>query len=166
MRERGNHLGLPLIRNSKTLDPQDPTSPTVYQLETAMGAAIGVFEGAKAMRVPRQRFAPVKTTNELLAVRSDAYVLTKEFRIVSNPERDLGPLFIKLDSDHYKLVSDFDTRFPSGSPSLVECSSLDIEGDIVFGANVVARGEVRLRNESGKQVQIADGTVLEGEKVY
>ena len=166
MGERGNHLGLPMIRNSKTLDPRDPTSPPVYQLETAMGAAIGVFEGARAMRVPRQRFAPVKTTNELLAVRSDAYVLTEEFRVVSNPERDLGPLSIKLDSDHYRLVSDFDIRFPSGSPSLVECSSLDIEGDIVFGGNVVIRGEVRLRNESGKRIQIADGTVLEGENEY
>ena len=92
--------------------------------------------------------------------------MTEDFRIVSNPERDLGPLLIRLDSDHYKLVSDFDIRFPSGAPSLVDCTSLDIVGDFAFGGNVVARGEVRLRNESAKQVQIADGTVLEGEKVY
>jgi hypothetical protein len=31
--------------------------------------------GAGALRVPRRCFAPVKTTNDLLVVRSDAYVL-------------------------------------------------------------------------------------------
>ena len=30
----------------------------VFQLETAMGAAIGVFEGARPLRVPRSRFSP------------------------------------------------------------------------------------------------------------
>ena len=38
-----------------------------------MGAAIDVFEGARALRVPKSRFAPVKTTDDLLLVRSDAY---------------------------------------------------------------------------------------------
>ncbi|MDX1650778.1 MAG: UTP--glucose-1-phosphate uridylyltransferase, partial [Myxococcota bacterium] len=41
---RGGVLGLPLIRNEKPVDPTDSSSPRVYQLETAMGAAIGVFE--------------------------------------------------------------------------------------------------------------------------
>jgi UTP--glucose-1-phosphate uridylyltransferase len=166
MDERASNLGLPMIRNSKTVDPTDKTSPAVYQLETAMGSAIGVFKGAEALQVPRERFAPVKTSNELLAVRSDAYLLTEEFRIVPNPERRLGPLVIKLDSHHYKMVSDFDRRFPHGSPSLVECSSFDVEGDFIFGKDVVAKGEVSLRNESGEQVKIQDGTSLEGEKIY
>jgi len=41
-----------------------------------MGSAIAGFEGARAMRVPRTRFAPVKTTDDLLALWSDAYTLT------------------------------------------------------------------------------------------
>ena len=45
----------------------------MIQLETAMGAAIGVFEGAGAVQCPRARFVPVKKTNDLLVVRSDAY---------------------------------------------------------------------------------------------
>lgn len=164
--ERAGYLGLPMIRNSKTVDPTDKTSPPVYQLETAMGAAIGVFKGAEALRVPRERFAPVKNTNELLAVRSNAYLLTGEFRVVPNPARDLGPLIIKLDTNYYKMVSDFEDRFPQGSPSFAECSSFDIEGDFIFGRDVVVRGEVSLRNASGKQIHIQDGTVLEGEKVF
>jgi UTP--glucose-1-phosphate uridylyltransferase len=73
--EQNNQLYLPMIRNEKTVDPRDPDSTPVYQLETAMGSAIGVFAGSQALRVPRSRFAPVKTTEDLLAVRSDLYLL-------------------------------------------------------------------------------------------
>ncbi len=88
MRERDGVLGLPMIRNEKTVDPSDKSSPAVYQIETAMGAAIEVFEGARALRVPRTRFAPVKTTDDLLALRSDAYELTDDARVVLAGERD------------------------------------------------------------------------------
>src|SRR5207248_1216740 len=56
MREREGVLGLPMIVNRKTVDPADPHSARVIQLESAMGAAIGVFEGARALRVSRRRF--------------------------------------------------------------------------------------------------------------
>ncbi len=87
MDERDGVLGLPMIVNRKTVDPGDAGSPAVIQLETAMGAAIDVFDGAAAVRVPRARFAPVKTTDDLLVVRSDAYVLTDDARVVVSPER-------------------------------------------------------------------------------
>ena len=38
-------INLPLILNAKTLDPRDETSPPVYQVESAMGAAISLFDG-------------------------------------------------------------------------------------------------------------------------
>ena len=66
-------LGLPLIKNEKTVDPADSSSPEVIQIESAMGAAIEVFEGATAIGVGRERFLPVKTTNDLLLLRSDVY---------------------------------------------------------------------------------------------
>ena len=56
-------LPLPVIKNSKTVDPRDKKSTKVLQLETAMGAAIVSFEGAGAILIPRTRFAPVKTTS-------------------------------------------------------------------------------------------------------
>ncbi len=61
-------LELPLIVNRKTVDPRDPESPDVIQLETAMGAAIGSFSGAALLCVPRTRFVPVKTTDDLLVL--------------------------------------------------------------------------------------------------
>src|SRR4029450_10761719 len=117
-RARAAVLGLPMIRNEKTVDPSDKSSPAVYQLETAMGAAIEVFEGARDLRVPRTRFAPVKTTDDLLALRSDAYRLTGDAHVVLAPERDGRAPFVALDADYFKLMRDFDERFAKGPPSL------------------------------------------------
>src|SRR3954463_8300064 len=123
--ERDGVLGLPMIVNRNTVDPADKSSPEVIQLETAMGAAIDVFDGARAIRVARRRFAPVKTTSDLLALRSDAYVLTDDFRVEPAGGRD-GPPVVDLDDDHYKLLRDFEARFPSGAPSLVACDRLTV----------------------------------------
>jgi UTP--glucose-1-phosphate uridylyltransferase len=161
MDERGGVLGLPMIVNRKTVDPRDSSSPAVIQLETAMGAAIGVFEGARALRVPRSRFAPVKTTNDLLALRSDAYVLTEASHVTLAPERD-GPPIVDLDSRFYKRVGDFDARFASGPPSLLRCRALTVKGDVAFGADVVVRGSVRVEHDGEGQGRIEDGSVLEG----
>jgi UTP--glucose-1-phosphate uridylyltransferase len=149
-------LGLPLIVNRKTVDPGDKSTPEVYQLETAMGAAIGVFDGARPVRVSRRRFSPVKTTEDLLALRSDAYVLTDDARVTLAEERD-GPPVVDLDDDYYKLLRDFDARFPAGAPSLVEAERLSVEGDVRFGRDVVVRGTVTVTGPS----EIEDGTVLE-----
>jgi UTP--glucose-1-phosphate uridylyltransferase len=155
LEERDGVLGLPMIVNRKTVDPGDSSSPAVFQLETAMGAAIDVFEGAAAIEVGRARFAPVKTTNDLLVVRSDAYELTDEaeMRLVRHE-----PPVVDLDSAHYKLIRDFDSRFPAGPPSLRDCDRLSVHGDVVFGAGVVVRGSVRIEGDR----QIEDGTLLEG----
>jgi UTP--glucose-1-phosphate uridylyltransferase len=160
--ENDGVLGLPMIVNRKTVDPSDKSTPEVFQLETAMGAAVGVFEGAKTLVVPRRRFAPVKTTSDLLVLRSDAYVLTDDCLVEPSPELADGLPLVELDSDHYKLLRDFDARFPAGPPSLVACRRLAVEGDVRFGRDVVCRGEVEIRHEGGDQRVIDDGTVLEG----
>jgi UTP--glucose-1-phosphate uridylyltransferase len=151
-------IDLPMIVNRKTVDPADKGSTPVIQLETAMGAAIGVFEGAAALRVPRARFVPVKTTNDLLSLRSDAYVISDGRAVHLAPELAGVPPLIDLDTDHYKLVGDFDARFASGAPSLVACEALRVVGDVTFGAGVVVRGDVTV---SGVDA-IPDGAVLDG----
>ena len=161
MRERDGVLGLPMIVNRKTVDPGDPDSPAVIQLESAMGAAIGVFEGTRALRVSRRRFAPVKTTSDLLALRSDAYVLTPESNVELAAERDGTPPFVDLDSRFYKLVRDFEARFAAGAPSLVACERLAVAGDVAFGRGVVVRGSVRVEHDGDGQLRIEDGAVLE-----
>jgi len=160
--EREGVLGLPMIVNRKTVDPGDASTPEVFQLETAMGAAVGAFEGARALYVPRGRFSPVKTTDDLLALRSDAYVLGEDGSVALAPERDGIPPYVALDSAHYKLLRDFDARFPAGPPSLVECERFVVDGDVAFGRGVVARGRVEVDNDGDGRLEIEDGAVLGG----
>jgi len=148
-------LGLPMIVNRKTVDPADEASPAVVQLETAMGAAIDVFAGARALRVPRARLVPVKTTNDLLVVRSDAYALAEDGTLRAARER---PPVVDLDPDHYKLLPQFEARFPFGPPSLRECERLTVRGDVTFGRGVVVRGDVVVEGVE----RVDDGTSLGG----
>jgi UTP--glucose-1-phosphate uridylyltransferase len=145
-----------MIVNRKTVDPTDPSSPAVVQLETAMGAAIGVFEGASAVHVPRARFAPVKTTNHLLVVRSDAYDLAEDWTVRLASGRAAAPI-VEL-SGEFKLLRDFENRFAGGPPSLVAAERLEVEGDVRFGRDVRVRGTVRVEGPA----EIPDGAVLEG----
>jgi UTP--glucose-1-phosphate uridylyltransferase len=154
--ERDGVLGLPMIVNKKTVDPNDSSSPAVIQLETAMGAAIGVFDGAAAVHVPRDRFVPVKTTNHLLVVRSNAFELADDWTIRLAAGRESAPI-VEL-SDEFKLLRDFESRFPAGPPALVEAERLEVEGDVRFGRDVRVRGRVRVEGPA----EIPDGTVLEG----
>jgi UTP--glucose-1-phosphate uridylyltransferase len=161
LEERDGVLGLPLIVNKKNVDPSDKSSPEVFQLETAMGAAVGVFEGARPLRVPRTRFSPVKTTEDLLALRSDAYVLQDDARVELDPRRDGSPPVVDLDDEFFKKLADFDERFAS-APSLVDAERLAVEGDVAFGRDVVVRGSVTVRADGSGQRRIDDGAVLEG----
>ena len=154
-------LGLPMIRNKKTVDPSDSASPAVYQLETAMGAAIGVFEGAGAIRVPRGRFVPVKTTADLLRVWSDVYVLSDDHTIVQSPERSGDTVLINLNAKNYKLVDQLRAHFPDGVPSLIGCDKLTVKGDVQFGADVTVTGTVEVGRE-GESMAVEAGSNLHG----
>jgi UTP--glucose-1-phosphate uridylyltransferase len=133
--ERGAALDLPLIVNRKTVDPAGGSTPEVLQLETAMGAAIGAFERAEAVCVPRTRFAPVKSTNDLLVVRSDAYVLDEDSGRLdpATPRVAAQPPVVDLDPRFYRRLADFEERFPSGPPSLAGAERLVVRGDVRFG---------------------------------
>lgn len=137
LRDRGAVLGLPLIHNVKNVDPSDSSSPKVIQLETAMGAAIEVFPGATAIAVPRSRFQPVKTTNELLLLRSDVFQLGSDGRLGQTVD-DLPR--VDLDGRFYRLIDDFEARVQV-APSLRDARSFVVAGDWTFDRPVVAAGE-------------------------
>lgn len=151
LKERDGVMGLPLIRNEKTVDPSDKTSPKVYQIESAMGAAIEVFEGATAIVVGRDRFLPVKATSDLLLIRSDLYELDQRQALVQQVPSVPA---VTLASEPYKLIGDFEARFPHGIPSLKEATSLDVQGDWTFGQDVTVIGDAVLGTEGG---QVPDG---------
>jgi UTP--glucose-1-phosphate uridylyltransferase len=155
---RDGILGLALIKNTKTVDPADSNSPEVIQIETAMGAAIEVFEDARLIDVSRARFLPVKTTNDLLVLRSDCYRLEESHHLVLADGLRAVP-FVDLDSRYYKLVHSFDEHFPAGVPSLRRAEELVVEGDWRFGPDVVVTGRARLAGAGG---QVEGGTELAG----
>jgi UTP--glucose-1-phosphate uridylyltransferase len=150
---RDGILGLPMIRNQKNVDPGDRRTPEVIQVETAMGAAIEVFADSRTIEVSRSRFVPVKTTNDLLVLRSDAYDLGTDF-VLDQVAAQLP--FVDLD-EHYKVVEEFDKRFPAGVPSLKEADSLRVKGDWTFGGHVKVKGEATLEGERGR---VEEGAVI------
>jgi UTP--glucose-1-phosphate uridylyltransferase len=159
--ETGGVLGLPLIRNEKTVDPSDGSTPKVIQIEAAMGAGIQAFAGAASLHVDRDRFVPVKTTNDLLVLRSDVYRLTGDSRVVRVAAREgRDDPYVALDDDHYKLMRNFDQRFAAGVPSLVRASHLVVNGDVRFGESVVVDGEVEVT--ASQPAEIPAGSVLTG----
>jgi len=146
LEEHGGALPLPLIKNTKTVDPRDSSSPKVLQLESAMGAAIECFGKSGAVLVPRTRFAPVKTTEDLLALRSDAYRITADFRIELLPERHGVPPEVLLDQACYKMVAGLEAGFGEGAPSLRHCSRFRVQGPWRFADDVACEGAVKFYN--------------------
>jgi UTP--glucose-1-phosphate uridylyltransferase len=142
-------LPLPMIRNNKTVDPRDKKSTAVIQLEIAMGAAIECFEGSTAIDVPRSRFAPVKTTGDLLALRSDAYEILENGQVRLHASREGKPPVIQL-SDDYKLVDSIENL---GVPSLIGCASLKVSGPVRFAPGVIIHGDVEV-NHSGTEIRV------------
>ena len=155
MQRTSGVLGLPLIRNVKTVDPGDAGSPEVVQIESAMGAAVEIFDKATAVEVDRSRFLPVKTTNDLLVLRSNVYEIGADCTLHAVGEAPR----VDLDGSYYKLIDDFDRRFAAGAPSLVRADSLTVRGDWTFGADVQVVGAAVLE-DAGTPSRVQDGATV------
>ena len=161
--EHDDVLPLPLMVNKKHIVATDSSTPAVLQTETAMGAAISIFPQARALLVSRDRFAPVKTTNDLLKLWSDLYELTDEFHVRRSPGV-AQDVMVDLDPSFYQHVDAFSRRFPHGAPSLAQAFGLTVSGDVVFGQDVKVKGWVNLSSESSSPLCVKDGTVLDSDK--
>ena len=158
MDSKGGFVPLPTILNSKTVDPQNDSSTPVYQLETAMGAAIECFTGAGAVNVPRSRFAPVKKCSDLLLLRSDAYVVNEENVLVLNPLCESVAPILNLDDKKYKMVQNLDAATREGIPSLYRCKKLTIKGEVHLSASNVFIGTVTIVNDGAEPKVLPAGT--------
>jgi len=157
MAATGGIVPLPMIKNKKTVDPKDDASTPVFQLETAMGAAIECFKGASAIVVPRTRFAPVKKCNDLLLLRSDAYACVGSVPVLA--EGVPAAPQIDLDSKKYKLVQQLEARLVGGAaPSLKKCTKLTVKGDVRLSSKNVFVGACTVKNESGEPKTLPPGT--------
>lgn len=146
-------LPLPVICNNKTVDPTNPESAKVVQLETAMGAAVSLFDDAICVEVDRMRFLPVKTTNDLFIMRSDRFHLTDSYEM-----EDGNYIFpdIDLDPRYYRNIDDFNERFPYSVPALAAAKSVTIKGDWTFGNQVSMFADAVLQ-DSGEPNYVPNG---------
>ena len=168
--EKEQTIRLPMILNPKTVNPRDENSPPVLQIETAMGAAISLFEDSTAVNVPRSRFFPVKSCNDLMVLRSDCYELGDGQNLQINPRRTSAnrPAVVKvnLDPKFYGRIDLLEERFSQGLPSLVDCEALSIEGDVYFESNIVIKGRVAIKNSLKSPAVIKKGTVIDGDIIF
>jgi UTP--glucose-1-phosphate uridylyltransferase len=145
-------MELDLIVNQKQLD-----NVPVIQLETAMGSAINCFEHSKAVIVNRNRFLPVKTTNDLLLVQSNLFKLDKG-NIFRNPDRHFDQLPIIKLGRQFKTVEQYQKRFAS-IPDMIDLHSLTILGDVYLEKNITLAGNVIINCES-KELHIPERSYL------
>jgi len=155
----GGFIPLPMIMNNKTVDPKDDKSQKVVQLETAMGAAIECFSGASAIVVPRTRFAPVKKCDDLILLRSDAYLINSDFIPMLNPLCGGKAPVISLDSKKYKLVGNLEEATVGGIPSLVNCERLTVKGLVRMSKKTSFVGVVSILNTSAESKFIPTGEI-------
>lgn len=165
-RREGGCIELPLISNRKTVNPRDPKSTPVIQIESAMGAAIRVFDGSRALQVPRGRFIPVKSNSDLFLIRSDVYRLTPDHRLELSSERTQPTVpTVRLDKAFYGVIDDFERRC-SVIPSLCEADSLEVKGDVIFDRPIRIVGDVVIEGRSDRPLRIPEHiNVLENTKL-
>jgi phosphoglucomutase len=161
MDAQGGFVPLPTIFNGKTVDPQQDTSTPVFQLETAMGAAIECFEGAGAVCVSRDRFAPVKKCSDLLLLRSDAYMVDENNVLVLNPRCNGKAPIVDLDDKKYKLVQNLEAATRSGYPSLMDCKKVSIKGEVWLSSRNIFKGEVKIVNNSSEPKVLPPGEYVD-----
>jgi len=159
----GGFIPLPMIKNNKTVDPKDNDSQKVFQLETAMGAAIECFSGASAIVVPRTRFVPVKKCNDLMLLRSDAYMIDENFIPILSPLCGGKAPVINLDSKKYKIVGKLEEATAGGIPSLVNCKRLTVKGLVRMSNQTKFVGDVTIINTSDKIKVIPTGQISDSE---
>ncbi|QPJ63550.1 MAG: UTP--glucose-1-phosphate uridylyltransferase [Candidatus Nitronauta litoralis] len=145
-------MDLPIIANRKTIQGEK-----VIQLETAVGAGLECFKDSVGLVVSRSRFAPVKTTSDLLRVQSDIYI-EREGNLELNPERCLEGLPEVSLNGPLEDTRDFEKRIPV-IPGMLELKRLEIEGDVIFKGRATLQGVVQL-NGTTKPLVIEEGAVL------
>lgn len=153
-------LDMEIIVNPKSLD----NGLNVYQLETAVGAAMKCFDNAVGINVPRARFLPVKKTSDLLLVMSNLYSLDHGSLIMSPKRMFPSTPLVKLGDNHFKKVNAFLGRFGS-IPDMLELDHITVSGDVTFGRGVSLRGTVIIIANHGDRIDIPAGAILENKIV-
>jgi UTP--glucose-1-phosphate uridylyltransferase len=87
-----------------------------------------------------------------------------------NPKRTAASrpdvIKVKLDPRFYGKIDLLEERFQEGLPSLVDCESLSIEGNVYFESDVSIKGSVSIKNSQNSPAVIKKGTVIDSDMVF
>ena len=155
LKEKIEHQALTLnvIVNTKIVEHLP-----IIQLETAIGSAISSFEKSLSVNVPRDRFLPVKKTDDLLLVQSNLFLI-KDGVLVRNPDRQFNGLPLIRLGENFKTVEEYSRRFQT-IPDILELDLLTVVGDVYFGKRNILRGNVILVCERG-ELHMPDNSIVE-----
>ncbi len=146
-------MDLNLIVNEKQV-----AGRPVIQLETAIGAGLESFDGAKGLVVGRDRFLPVKNTSDLMLIQSGLFVF-EGGRMIRNPTCNQKTLPLINWKVPFTDLEEFQKRIPV-IPDMRELEFLEMEGDVYFEGEASLKGRVTLIGND-KPIRIAPGTCLE-----
>ncbi|GER57810.1 Utp-glucose-1-phosphate uridylyltransferase [Striga asiatica] len=118
-----------------------------------------LFNQYFALGVPKARYLPVKTTTDLFLLKSDLYTFTDGTLTRNTARENPDDPYVELGPE-FENVNDFQARFKS-IPSVIRLDSLEVTGDVWFGAGVTLKGEVSIHGRPGLKIVIPDGSVLE-----
>ncbi|XP_065893166.1 UTP--glucose-1-phosphate uridylyltransferase-like [Dysidea avara] len=168
-----NKLTMEVIVNNL---PADKHGITIL-LETAAGAAVSNFSQVLAVTVPRSRFLPVKTTSDLLLMRSNFYIIGDDGSLeinpkcyeptqdnLDNPKTARSAPQIKLSDDYFQKVAMLESRIQQ-IPNILKLDRLVVAGNVTIGINVTLKGVVIIIADDGKYIHIEDGATLEDKLV-
>jgi len=93
------------------------------------------------------------------------FIFSDDKKLILNPECCSDFIRIQLDPDFYGRLDLFDQRFKDGVPSLKECDSLTIRGDVRFEEGVTIKGRVVIQNNQPSQAVIKNGTTIDANMV-
>mmetsp|Transcript_7527 Transcript_7527/g.16400 ORF Transcript_7527/g.16400 Transcript_7527/m.16400 type:complete len:509 (+) Transcript_7527:212-1738(+) len=148
-----------IVKEKMTTFPNGTEAPCLTFL-TAAGAAISLFDDVCVVSVPRERFLPVKTTDDLFAVQSDLFTVKhgtlhlSEKRTITPrvPTVKLGPCF--------KTVDEYMQRLPFGVPDIIDLEHLTVSGSVSFRNRIQLKGTVIIVAEEGSHIDICSGSSI------
>ena len=131
----------------------------VIQLEIAVGCAVSAFKNTAAFIVPRSRFLPVKGCNDLFIIQSGLFGLTEDGHMIDKARKvsDIPPS-IKFGKE-FTFVADYQQHMKV-LPTIDKLESLVVEGNVIFGNNVVLEGNVVIRNTKEEEFILENKTIV------
>ena len=149
-------FNLPFILNKKMLK-----NKSILQFESAMGAALSLFEKSTCLEVNRNRFVPVKSANDFLLLKSNIFKKYNNGLI----EQRIGELPKISLSKEYSNMEKFQQCFKI-CPVFDELKQLTIKGLFEFKENVVLSGNVSLVNNSQNTICLRNITLRNESKLF